>query len=55
MNTIQDDAHFASSAAYGVERLPGAFLIGPDRRLRAVHIPVDKLGEVVAEALKEAP
>jgi hypothetical protein len=43
-----------SSAAYGVDRLPGAFLIGPDRRLRAIRIPVVKLGEVVAEALEEA-
>jgi hypothetical protein len=55
VNTFQDDSHFVSSAAYGVERLPGAFLIGPDRRLRAVRIPVDTLGGVVAEALKTAP
>jgi len=37
--------------SYGVRLRPEAYLIGPDRRLRAVRIPVDKLREVVATAL----
>ena len=53
VNVFQNDANFVSSQAYGVKRLPEAFLIGPDRKLRAVRIPVDKLGDVVAEELKE--
>ncbi len=55
VNAAQDGSNFVSSEAYGVERLPAAFLIGPDGRLRAIRIPVDKMGAVVAEALKEAP
>ncbi len=55
VNAFQEDSHFVSSKAYGVERLPEAFLIGPDRRLRAVRIPIDKLGDAVAEALKKTP
>ncbi len=53
VNAFLDTANFDSAKAYGVERVPEAFLIGPDRRLRAVKIPVDKMGEVVAEALKK--
>jgi hypothetical protein len=53
VNTFQGGSDFVSTKAYGVERLPAAFLIGPDRRLLAVRIPIDKLGEVVAEALKK--
>jgi alkyl hydroperoxide reductase subunit AhpC len=55
VNTFQDGSDFVSSKAYGVERLPETFLIGPDGRLLAVRIPADKLGDVVAEALKKAP
>lgn len=55
VNTFQDDTHFVTSTAYGVERLPEAFLIGPDRKIRAVRIPVEKLSDVVAEALKGTP
>lgn len=51
VNTIQGGSDFVSSKAYGVERLPEAFLIGPDRRLVAVRIALDRLGEVVAEEL----
>lgn len=54
LNAIQDDSHFVSSRAYGVGRLPEAFLIGPDRRLVAVRIPVNDLGTVVAGALSKA-
>ena len=32
-----------------------AFLIGPDRRLRAVRIPIDGLADAVAEELKKTP
>lgn len=53
VNTFQGGSDFVSTKAYGVERLPEAFLIGPDRRFLAVRIPVDELGKVIAEALKK--
>jgi hypothetical protein len=55
VNAFQDTANFVRSTAHGVERIPEAFLISPDRRLRAVRIPIDKIGDVVAEALKKTP
>jgi hypothetical protein len=54
VNTLQEESHFVSSKAYGVGSGPEAFLIGPDRRLLAARIPVEKLREVVARALKKA-
>ena len=32
------------------DRVPEAFLVGADRRLRAVRIPVERLSEAVEEA-----
>jgi alkyl hydroperoxide reductase subunit AhpC len=55
VNAFQETANFSTTKAYGVKRVPEAFLIGPDRRLRAIKIPTDKMGAVVAEALKDAP
>jgi hypothetical protein len=52
VNVFQDDGHVATSRMYGVERTPEAFLISPDRRIRAARIPIDKLGEVIADELK---
>ncbi len=52
VNTFQGGSDFVSQEAYGVKHLPEAFLIDPDGRLRAVRIPNDKLGEVVAGELK---
>jgi hypothetical protein len=53
VNAMQDDSNFNSADAYRVKRLPEAYLIGPDKRLRAVRIPVDKLREVVRTALQK--
>jgi hypothetical protein len=55
LNAGEEIGDSLSSDAYGVRRLPEAFLIGPDKRLRAVRIPVDKLREVVKAALEKAP
>jgi hypothetical protein len=55
VNAFQNDAHFVTTRAYGVDHLPEAFLIAPDRRLKAVRIPVDKLNEVVGKTLKKTP
>ena len=54
-NASQAASPFVSTDAYEVTRLPAAFLIGPDRRLRALWIPTDRLRDVVARALKGAP
>ncbi len=54
LNAMLDDSNFSSTDAYGVSRPPEAFLIGPDKRLRAVRIPGDQLRDVVAKALKES-
>jgi len=53
LNAMQDDSNFNSADAYGAKRLPEAYLIGPDKRLRSMRIPVDKLREVVRTALHE--
>ena len=54
VNAAQEVSNVKSTAAYGVGRLPEAFLIGPDKRLRAIRIPVDEMKAVVAKALGEA-
>jgi len=55
VNALQDDSNFNSAEAYGVKLHPEAYLIGPDQRLRAVRISVDKLREVVRTALQKKP
>jgi RNA polymerase sigma factor (sigma-70 family) len=44
-----------SSRRYGVTKLPAAFLIGPDGKLLAVHIPSKDLQTTVRAALRPQP
>ena len=55
VNAFQGDFDFVTSRAYRVKRTADAFLIGPDRKLWLIHIPTDKLSDVVTHALSRNP
>jgi hypothetical protein len=53
-NAFHDDANFNSAKAYGVKRLPEAFLIGPDGRVLAARVADERLRDTVAAALRRS-